>query len=217
MFTSASGSQAPMVRQRARFTGPTWPKSPVVQGVPFNLKGTYTGLPGDTPLANGTARLYYSPDNQVWQSARGQARSGADGVIALAQHAWADGYWKLEVNSFGAEPVSVTSPLIKVRKRAWFPSFEASPELVRKGGKLKVSGGLANSYDGGQLRNRKVVIWFRSQGSKTWRKLAAVATNSHGAFSKTFKAGRDGYWRATYAGDTVYFSATSVSYHVDVR
>lgn len=46
MFHPAYGSHAPQVRQHAALTGLTWPKSPVVQGVPFSLTGTYVALPG---------------------------------------------------------------------------------------------------------------------------------------------------------------------------
>lgn len=116
-----------------------------------------------------------------------------------------------------AEQVALTSPLTRVRKRARFASFNASPEPIRKGRKLAVRGTLLNSYNSDPLGDRQVTIWFRPKTSKAWRKLAVAVTGSQGGFSKAITAAYDGYWRATYAGDAVYFGSTSAGDYVDVR
>ena len=218
-FKAAYSDHHGVVHQHTAFTGLNWPKSPVVQGIPFRLKGTYLRTPGNLPVDRPSfAELFFSADRKDWQSVGPYADANAKGFITTTAAAWGNGYWKLVVSarSLEYEQITLISPLIKVRKHAHFVGVNATPEPVRKGHKLSVHGGLTNPYDGDGVRGR-VTIWFRAKGSKAWKKLAVVGTDRYGAFNKAFKASRDGSWRASFAGDAVYFGATSGSDYVDVR
>lgn len=101
-------------------------------------------------------------------------------------------------------------------------SFNASPEPVRKSGKITVKGTLARAdWESDSYRNyAKQTVWiqFKAKGKSTFSTITSVKTDSAGAFSTKLSASRgDGTWRATYAGNSVTGSATSSTDFVDVR
>ncbi|RMI36699.1 hypothetical protein EBO15_37895 [Actinomadura harenae] len=102
--------------------------------------------------------------------------------------------------------------------------FNAAPEPVRKGGKVKLSGRLSwmrpDRLDAHglptALGRRKVVFSFQARGSKKWSYLGSGRTDRYGRFSSRFTARRDGTWRVAFAGDGRLL-ADSASDYVDVR
>ncbi|MFE7480543.1 HtaA domain-containing protein [Streptomyces sp. NPDC057552] len=100
-------------------------------------------------------------------------------------------------------------------------SFNASPEPVAKGGKLKTAGTLqtagATNNTWSPLAKAPVVIEFQAKGSKKWSKAGTATTNSKGAFAPKITAKKDGTWRARYAGTADRAAATSSTDYVDVK
>ncbi|MFF0262891.1 HtaA domain-containing protein [Streptomyces microflavus] len=100
-------------------------------------------------------------------------------------------------------------------------SFNASPEPVGKGGKLKAAGTLqtvgATDNTWRPLAKTSVLIEFQAKGSKTWNRAAAVTTSSKGVFSASVTAKADGTWRARYAGTADRAAAVSGADYVDVK
>ncbi|MEU6955672.1 HtaA domain-containing protein [Streptomyces sp. NPDC045714] len=100
-------------------------------------------------------------------------------------------------------------------------SFNASPEPVGKGGKLKVVATLqtAGATDNvwRPLAKAPVVIEFRAKGGKTWSRATTVSTSSKGVASASVTAVKDGTWRARYAGTADRAAAVSTSDNVDVK
>lgn len=100
-------------------------------------------------------------------------------------------------------------------------SFNASPEPVGKGSKLKAVATLqtASATDNvwRPLGKTPVVIEFRSKGGKTWSRATTVTTNSKGVVSASVTAVKDGTWRARYAGTADRAAAVSSSDNVDVK
>ncbi|WP_217225125.1 HtaA domain-containing protein [Streptomyces anulatus] len=100
-------------------------------------------------------------------------------------------------------------------------SFNASPEPVGKGSKLKVVGRLqtvsATDNVWRPLGKTPVVVEFRSKGGKTWSRATTVTSNSKGVVSASVTAVKDGTWRARYAGTADRAAAVSSSDNVDVK
>ncbi|MBM9504216.1 hypothetical protein [Actinacidiphila acididurans] len=97
--------------------------------------------------------------------------------------------------------------------------FRATPQPVRKGQPLRLSGTL-QYLDGSVWRNRgthPVEIWYRPTSVSTWVRKAVVQSNTKGYFQKTVTAGADGWWRAVQVGDATTYTSVSPSGWVDVR
>ncbi|MFJ9814056.1 calcium-binding protein [Streptomyces sp. NPDC101151] len=98
---------------------------------------------------------------------------------------------------------------------------DASPEPVRKGTTLTVTGKLSranwddNAYHG--YANQSVKLQFRKAGTSTYTTVKTVATSSTGTLRTTVAAASDGYWRYTFAGTTTTASATAAGDYVDTK
>lgn len=95
-------------------------------------------------------------------------------------------------------------------------------EPVTRGSHIQMSGRLIRldphqGYVG--FRNKTIHVLFRPAGWTTWRDKGSVITNSRGSFanSHTFRAWRDGAWRARFDGTHIYLEETSPGDYVDVR
>lgn len=106
-------------------------------------------------------------------------------------------------------------------KRYGKVTVNASPEPVKKGRTITVSGKLSRanwesgSYTG--YEGRPVKLQFRKKGSTTYTTLKTITSGSHGALKTTTKAVRDGYFRFVFAGTTTTGPATAAGDFVDVR
>ncbi|MFF7257301.1 hypothetical protein [Streptomyces microflavus] len=105
-------------------------------------------------------------------------------------------------------------------KRWGKATVNASPEPVKKGKKLTVTGKLTradwvkHTYTGvaGSAK-----LQFRKKGSSAYTTVKTVKSNSAGALKTTVTASVDGYWRWTHNGSSTTGPATSSADFVDVR
>lgn len=98
--------------------------------------------------------------------------------------------------------------------------FDASPEPVRRGGAVTVSGVLRrlNRLDGYvAFRAQTMRIYFRASGTTSWKLKGTVVTRRDGAFRKAFKATGDGFWRVSFPGTSRFDTQTSSADYIDVR
>ncbi|MEU3513991.1 hypothetical protein ABZ770_01565 [Streptomyces sp. NPDC006654] len=106
-------------------------------------------------------------------------------------------------------------------KRLARATVNASPEPVRKGGTLTVTGRLtrANWESGGYTgyQGQRVELQFRKKGSSTYTTLKTVTTGSGGSLRTTTRARTDGYFRFRFAGTATTGQATAAGDYVDVR
>ncbi|KAB2589678.1 hypothetical protein [Streptomyces arboris] len=113
-----------------------------------------------------------------------------------------------------------TAPGTVQLKRWAKATVNASPEPVKKGKKLTVTGKLTRAdwtkhkYTGvaGSAR-----LQFRKKGSSAYATVKTVKSNSAGALKTTVTASADGYWRWTHNGSSTTGPATSTADFVDVR
>lgn len=129
-------------------------------------------------------------------------------------------YRAVFVNASGGTATSAAALTVSAVP-ARIASFNASPEPVGKGGKLKVVATLqtAGATDNvwRPLAKAPVVIEFRAKGGKTWSRATTVSTAGKGVASASVTAVKDGTWRARYAGTADRAAAVSTSDNVDVK
>lgn len=112
-------------------------------------------------------------------------------------------------------------------KRVTKLTLNASPEPVKKGNAITVTGSLKR-IDGGVVGNfydstfvpyasKDVRLYFDPSGSDPVVFGGTVKTNSKGVYSKKFTAKRDGTWYATFAGTSGNASSASARDYVDVK
>ncbi|MEW1691091.1 hypothetical protein ACIQOF_37585 [Streptomyces sp. NPDC091265] len=106
-------------------------------------------------------------------------------------------------------------------QRASKQSVNASPEPVKKGKTLTVTGWLSRAnfddlkYHG--YTAQPVKLQFRKKGSSTYTTVKTVTTNNKGDLKTTVKASADGYWRYSFAGTSTTPAATATGDYVDVK
>ncbi|MGW2643089.1 calcium-binding protein [Streptomyces sp. NPDC001348] len=106
-------------------------------------------------------------------------------------------------------------------QRASKLTVDASPEPVRKGGTITVTGKLSranwddNEYHG--YTNQPVKLQFRKQGSTTYSTVKTIRSDSTGDLRTTVTASTDGYFRYSFAGTTTTPAANAPGDYVDVR
>ncbi|WP_330342540.1 calcium-binding protein [Streptomyces sp. NBC_00557] len=98
---------------------------------------------------------------------------------------------------------------------------DASPEPVRRGATLTVTGKLSranwddNLYHG--YSTQSVKLQFRKAGTSTYTTVKTVTTSSTGTLRTTVTAASDGYWRYAFAGTTTTASANAAGDYVDTK
>jgi len=106
-------------------------------------------------------------------------------------------------------------------KRAAKLTVNASPEPVKKGKTITVTGNLSRAnwttgkYAG--YGTQPVKLQFRKKGSTTYTTLKTVKSSSTGALKTTTKANLDGYYRFAFAGTTTTGSVSATGDFVDVK
>ncbi|MFF7630331.1 hypothetical protein [Streptomyces cyaneofuscatus] len=133
--------------------------------------------------------------------------------IGLTLRLWKpDG--RLKAEEFKKAPGSVQL------KRWAKATVNASPEPVKKGKKLTVTGRLTRA-DWTKHKYTAVAgsarLQFRKKGSSAYTTVKTVKSNSAGALKTTVTASTDGYWRWTHNGSSITGPATSTADFVDVR
>jgi hypothetical protein len=106
-------------------------------------------------------------------------------------------------------------------KRAAKVTVNASPEPVKKGRTITVTGKLtranweSGTYTGYQ--SRPVQLQFRKKGSSVYTTLKTVTSGVGGKLKTTTKAKSDGYFRYVFAGTGTTGPSTAAGDFVDVR
>ncbi|MFG1998076.1 hypothetical protein ACGFNU_02880 [Spirillospora sp. NPDC048911] len=171
------------------------------------------------PAEYRVVKFEFSPDGRRW-SVMARIDTDRQGTFSKQVRATRDGFWRARLVAAAADLDSApsSSDHVDVRHRTAFASFNASPEPVRKGRTLTVSGKF-NRHIGSWKPGAGVTvsIYFKAKGSGTWRRMAAVRTGPQGSFRRVFKASMDGTWKASYRGGTTYLGASSPGDYVDVR
>ncbi|MET9855740.1 hypothetical protein ABZY57_22700 [Streptomyces sp. NPDC006450] len=106
---------------------------------------------------------------------------------------------------------SVTPAVEVARTMTAIPDFNASPEPVKKGQQLTVTGRLTRSdLTWKPFGYQPVHYYFRPAGSTTWKVMGSSETAADGTFTKAFTADRTGSWTARYEEtDRTHFAASS--------
>jgi hypothetical protein len=120
--------------------------------------------------------------------------------------------------SFTAVRSTGKHPCLKLDTTA-VTGFNASPEPVRKGAAITVSGTLKRKSGSAwkALPEQKVSIFFQARGSRKRVYAGYDATDAKGRFTKRFTARQDGTWSAVFTGTTALRTSQSGGDHVDVR
>ncbi|WP_405558379.1 hypothetical protein OHV08_31195 [Streptomyces canus] len=106
-------------------------------------------------------------------------------------------------------------------KRTAKLTVNASPEPVKKGGTITVTGKLTRAnwetgtYTG--YTSQKATLQFRAKSATSYTTVKTVTSGTGGALKTTTKATKDGYYRYVFAGTTTTGSATVAGDYVDVR
>ncbi|MFE8966069.1 hypothetical protein ACFYMR_04475 [Streptomyces albogriseolus] len=106
-------------------------------------------------------------------------------------------------------------------KRATRATVNASPEPVRKGSTLTVTGKVTranwdtHTYQG--YAGRTVSLQFKAAGAKAYTTVRKVKSNRTGVLRTTVKAARSGTWRWVYYGNTTSGATASTGDYVVVR
>ncbi|GLP71273.1 hypothetical protein TUSST3_78930 [Streptomyces sp. TUS-ST3] len=126
------------------------------------------------------------------------------------------GAWDLYANASYNDDVTTAA----IKKAATLTA-DATPEPVKKGRTLTVTGKLARAnWSTGKYAgyvSQPVKLQFRKKGSSTYTTLKTVKTNSTGVLKTTAKATVDGYYRYSFAGTATTAAATAPGDFVDVR
>ncbi|MFD0426529.1 HtaA domain-containing protein [Streptomyces parvus] len=217
---------------------PTWMPSraqDVAQPLTFGVEvpaATVTRQPVSRKVRSGATAVFTADadgyDSVRWERSadKGATWSTVSGASSPALSVKASAalnahrYRAVFVNTAGETATSAATLTVSAVP-ARIISFNASPEPVGKGSKLKVVGTLqtAGATDDvwRPLAKAPVVVEFRAKGAKTWSRAASVTTDKKGVATASVTAVKDGTWRARYAGTADRASAVSSSDNVDVR
>ncbi|MFJ8719510.1 calcium-binding protein [Streptomyces violaceus] len=105
-------------------------------------------------------------------------------------------------------------------QRASKLTVNASPEPVKKGKKITVTGALTranwNTHAWAGYSGQSVKLQYRPKNSSTYTTLKTVTTGSTGKLSTTVTATADGYYRYTFVGTSTTPAATAAGDYIDV-
>lgn len=93
--------------------------------------------------------------------------------------------------------------------------FDANPDHVAKGSRIRVSGQLL--AEGKAYGGQSVTVTFREKGTDAYRHITKVTTAGNGAFAASVTAEATGWWRAEFDGNAVARGSVSDTDRVDVR
>ncbi|MEU5686583.1 calcium-binding protein [Streptomyces venezuelae] len=106
-------------------------------------------------------------------------------------------------------------------KRAARLTTNASPEPIKKGKTLTVTGALTRAnwetskYAG--YTKQSVKLQYKKKGASSYTTLKTIKSDTKGNLKTTVKASADGYFRYVFAGTSTTPSVTSTADFVDVR
>ncbi|MZG05003.1 HtaA domain-containing protein [Streptomyces sp. SID5614] len=217
---------------------PTWMPSraqDVAQPLAFGVEvpaATVTQQPVSRKVRSGATAVFTAAadgaDSVRWErsSDKGATWNTVPGATATTLSVKASAalnahrYRAVFVNASGETATSAATLTVSAVP-ARIVSFNASPEPVGKGSKLKVVGTLqtvgATDDVWRPLAKTSVVVEFRAKGATAWSRAASVTTDKNGVATASVTAVKDGTWRARYAGTADRAAAVSSSDNVDVK
>jgi len=207
-------------RYRTQVAGFNVSPEPVAKGGTVTARGTVLRTLANgttTPATDGWVDLAFSTDKSIWTHVA-QRAVGSTGAFSIPATATKDGYWRVRYIG-GTYNLSTTSAsdYVDTRYKTTISSFNASPEPVRYGDPVTVSGKLSGyTTSWAALSGRTVYVYFVPKGSTTATYLGSDSTNSSGVFKRSFTAKRDGYWYARYKGSSTYVPVTTFRDYVEV-
>ncbi|MDR3079929.1 MAG: DUF5707 domain-containing protein [Streptomyces sp.] len=133
------------------------------------------------------------------------------------------GTWKVWAIAQGKDNNFVQKDNVKSFKvqRASQLTVNASPEPVKKGGTLTVTGKLSRAnWDTGKYAGygaQPVKLQFRKQGAGAYTTLKTIKTGSTGNLKTTVKASGSGYYRYVFAGTSTTPAVNSAADYVAIK
>ncbi|MFE2211414.1 hypothetical protein ACFW93_05450 [Streptomyces canus] len=161
-------------------------------------------------LAIDPENLYAASDATTWKAAGLYSKIDQDDDDS-------DGHISLGYNYDAWGPLGSGARI----KRAAKLTVNASPEPVKKGATITVTGKLTRAnwetgtYAG--YTSQKATLQFRAKSSNSYTTVKTVTSGTGGALKTTTKATKDGYYRYVFAGTTTTGSATAAGDYIDVR
>ncbi|MFH8289269.1 DUF5707 domain-containing protein [Streptomyces sp. NPDC018059] len=134
------------------------------------------------------------------------------------------GKWKVWTIASGKDGDFVSAdsyPTSVSVKRASKLTTNASPEPVKKGKTITVTGALTRAnwdtakYAG--YTSQSVKLEFKKKGASTYSTVKTVKSGSKGALKTTVTASADGYFRYSFAGTSTTPAVTATSDFIDVQ
>jgi hypothetical protein len=156
------------------------------------------------------ASLYSASDATTWKAAGLYSKIDQDDDDS-------DGHISLGYNYDAWGPLGSGVQL----KRAAKLTADASPEPVRKGRTITVTGKLTRAdwetggYSG--YTSQKATLQFRAKNSTSYTTLKTVTSGTGGALKTTTTATKDGYYRYVFAGTSTTGAATAPGDYIDVQ
>ncbi|MGW1026294.1 hypothetical protein ACWD4J_21820 [Streptomyces sp. NPDC002577] len=125
------------------------------------------------------------------------------------------------IDDDGYDSIGRSTSATATVKRAAKVTTNASPEPVKKGATLTVTGSLTRanwatgSYSG--YTGQSVALQFKAKGGSSYSTVKTVTSGTSGALKTTVTASTDGYWRYSFAGTSTTAAKTSTADYVDVQ
>ncbi|MFI7501451.1 hypothetical protein ACIBVL_23690 [Streptomyces sp. NPDC049687] len=167
--------------------------------------GTCTAA--SSTVLNCTAKIEFRPDT-----------SEDDDLTNSVAGTWKIG--ALAANDSGGLTWQAGFGTTHVQRKATLTT-DATPEPVKKGGTITVTGKLAranwdtNKYAG--YASQYVKLQFRKAGTTTYTTLKTIKTSTTGTLKTTVTASADGYFRYSFAGTTTTSPVNAAGDFVDVQ
>ncbi|MEV3910791.1 MULTISPECIES: hypothetical protein [Streptomyces] len=190
---------------------------------PVLYRGATLGLNSDDLLGGDDAGTCTASSSTVLKCTakiqfRPKGSDEADDLVSSEAGTWKLG--ALAVNADDGMTWQGDLGTTHLQRRATL-SVNASPEPVKKGKTITVTGKLAranwdtNTYAG--YSTQPVKLQFRKKGSSTYTTLKTIKTTSTGTLKTTTTATADGYYRYSFAGTTTTPSVSAAGDYVDVQ
>ncbi|QDY77481.1 carboxypeptidase-like regulatory domain-containing protein [Streptomyces qinzhouensis] len=187
-----------------------------VQGTIRTTYNTGIHASGDLPV-----RLEFSADKRTWKTLATQqvyVNSSEWGAFRFSSRG-GNGYYRLTTPTDGSFLGTAGAPTALSRIATKLTTADATPEPVKKGKTLTVTGTLTERNGSGwrALSKQWVAVSFLPKGSTKWSIRGWAQTDAKGKASLKVAAAADGYWRYTYTGDARHYDTSSGTDFVDVR
>ncbi|MEW2189709.1 calcium-binding protein [Streptomyces microflavus] len=170
-------------------------------------RGACTVAPGDPTTSTCKATITIDPRSGLGRNSLAGTWQAAGGAVAAT-------------GDTSDESVNETAAPVRLQRFSKL-TVNASPEPVRKGRTLTVTGKLTRAnwetftYRG--YSKQPVRLQFRKKGATKYTTVRTVTSSSTGTLKATVKAAADGYWRYSFAGTSTTPAVSAAGDYVDVK